>query len=130
MQRAADRWSVEEAIQEAKQQMGFESTRGWCSKTVNRQAPLAMVLTTLVKAWYARAALTDPTLLPTATPWHPGKTRPTFLDMLSALRRVLWHDRVASLDKRNDERAGKRKKTPATRRCGRKSTSYSPPQNT
>jgi len=40
-QRAYDRWGVEEAILEAKQQLGFENTLGWCRKTVNRQAPRA-----------------------------------------------------------------------------------------
>src|SRR4030042_1919304 len=44
VQRYYDRWGVEEAILESKQHMGFESTQGWCSKTGNRQAPLAMVL--------------------------------------------------------------------------------------
>jgi hypothetical protein len=95
VQRATDRWGVEEAIQEAKQHMGFENTRGWCSKTVNRQAPLAMVLTSMIKAWYARAALQDRHLLPQGTPWGPDKTRPTFLDMLSALRGVLWRHRIS-----------------------------------
>jgi hypothetical protein len=95
VQRATDRWGVEEAIQEAKQQLGFENTRGWCSKTVNRQAPLAMVLLTLVKAWYAQAALKQPRLLPKGTPWWPDKARPTFLDMLSALRGVLWRHRIS-----------------------------------
>lgn len=95
VQRTADRWGVEECIQEAKQQMGFESTRGWCSKTVHRQAPLAMVLTTLIKAWYARAALQEPQLLPIATPWLPDKKRPTYLDMLSGLRGVLWRHRIS-----------------------------------
>jgi hypothetical protein len=95
VQRAVDRWGVEESIQEAKQQMGFENTRGWCSKTVNRQAPLAMVLVTLVKAWYARAALRDGRLMPQGTPWLPDKRRPTFLDMLSALRGVLWRHRIS-----------------------------------
>jgi hypothetical protein len=94
VQRYVDRWGVEEAIFEAKQQLGFESTRGWCSKTVNRQAPLAMILLTLVKAWYVSAARTEPSLLPQATPWYGRKTRPSFLDMLSALRRVLWHHRI------------------------------------
>ncbi|MDY7009921.1 MAG: transposase [Planctomycetota bacterium] len=93
VQRYYDRWGVEESILEAKQQMRFESTRGWCSRTVNRQAPLAMVLVTLVKAWYARCAAAEPSLLPESTPWYPSKTRPSFLDMLSALRRVLWHHR-------------------------------------
>ena len=93
-QRAYDRWGVEEAILEAKQQLGFEDTRGWCSKTVNRQAPLAMVLTTLVKAWYARCAAAEPSLAPESTPWH-AKTRPSFADMLAALRRVLWQHRIS-----------------------------------
>lgn len=95
VQRYCDRWGVEEAILESKQQMGFESTRGWCSKTVNRQAPLAMVLVTLVKAWYSKCAPQAPSLLPASTPWYPAKKRPSFLDMLSALRCVLWQHRIS-----------------------------------
>ena len=96
VQRYYDRWGVEECILESKQQLGFEKTRGWCSKTVNHQAPLALVLVTLVKAWYARCAADEPALLPEATPWNHGKTRPSFLDMLAALRRVLWQHRISS----------------------------------
>jgi len=96
VQRYYDRWGVEECILESKQQMGFETTRGWCSKTVNHQAPLAMVLVTLVKAWYARCANEEPSLLPEATPWNPCKSRPSFLDMLGALRHVLWQHRISS----------------------------------
>lgn len=96
VQRYYDRWGVEECILESKQQMGFETTRGWCSKTVNHQAPLAMVLVTLVKAWYARCAVDEPSLLPEAAPWNPCKSRPSFLDMLGALRRVLWQHRISS----------------------------------
>ena len=95
VQRYYDRWGVEEAIWESKQQMGFESTRGWCSKTVNRQAPLAMVLVTLVKAWYARCAPEEPSLAPEETAWYQQKSRPSFVDMLSALRRVLWQHRIS-----------------------------------
>ena len=95
VQRYYDRWGIEESILEAKQQMGFENTRGWCSKTVNRQAPLAMVLVTLVKAWYSKCAPEEPSLLPESTPWYPTKKHPSFLDMLSALRRVLWHHRIS-----------------------------------
>jgi len=95
VQRYYDRWGVEESILEGKQQMGFESTRGWCSRTVNRQAPLAMVLVTLVKAWYAKVAAEEPALAPERTPWQPTKTRASFLDMLSALRRPLWRHRIS-----------------------------------
>jgi len=45
-----------------------------------------MVLVTLVKAWYARCAADEPGLAPESTPWH-AKTRPSFADMLAALRR-------------------------------------------
>jgi hypothetical protein len=95
VQRAVDRWGVEECFQQAKQHLGFENTRGWCSKTVHRQAPLAMVLVTLVKAWYAHAALKEPRLRPHGTPWRPETSHPTFLNMLSALRRVLWLQRIS-----------------------------------
>jgi len=96
VQRYFDRWGVEEAILESKQHLGFENTRGWCSRTVHHQAPLAMVLLTLVKAWYAHAADDEPSLRPEPTPWHPSKTRPSFLDMLAALRAVLWRHRISS----------------------------------
>jgi len=95
VQRYCDRWGVEEAIEEAKQSMGFESTQGWCSKTVQRQAPLAMILVTLVKAWYARAARREPALLPETTPWYPHKRHPSFADMLNSLREVLLHHRIS-----------------------------------
>jgi hypothetical protein len=95
VQRYYDRWGVEEVILEAKQYMGFESTQGWCSKTVHRQAPLAMVLVTLVKVWYARCALKEPSLLPEVMPWYKHKRHPSFLDMLSALRQVLWQHRIS-----------------------------------
>jgi hypothetical protein len=95
VQRYYDRWGVEEAIQEAKQHLGFENTRGWCSKTVNRQAPLAMVLLTLVKIWYARYAIDDPSLQPPTLPWYTGKSHPSFADMLSALRQALWSHRIS-----------------------------------
>ena len=94
VQRYYDRWGVEEAIQEAKQCLGFEATQGWCSRTVNRQAPLAMVLVTLVKAWYARCALREPSLLPERLPWYPHKVQPSLGDMLAALRKVLWQHRI------------------------------------
>jgi hypothetical protein len=95
VQRYYDRWGVEECILEAKQHMGFESTQGWCSKTVNRQAPLAMVLVTLVKAWYARCAVDEPSLLPETMPWYEHKRHPSFVDMLSALRKLLWQHRIS-----------------------------------
>lgn len=96
VQRYYDRWGIEECILEAKQYTGFESTQGWCSRTVNRQAPLAMILLTLVKAWYARCAVDEPSLLPEVMPWYEHKRHPSFVDMLSSLRNVLWQHRIST----------------------------------
>jgi hypothetical protein len=52
--RFAARWPIEESIHDAKQLGGFEQVQGWCPRTVERQAPLAMIVQTLVKAWYLR----------------------------------------------------------------------------
>jgi len=94
VQRFYDRWGIEECIQEGKQQMGMERTRGWCAKTVSRQAPLAMLLSTVVKLWYVQHAADHPLARPPCLPWYPQKAGTSFRDMLAALRRVLWQKRV------------------------------------
>jgi hypothetical protein len=93
-QRYVDRWGIEECIEEAKQHLGMEQTRGVCARTVSRQAPLAMLLGTLVKLWYVDQAAGRPTLAPAAVPWYPQKRGPSFRDMLAAWRRVFWRHRV------------------------------------
>jgi hypothetical protein len=94
VQRYLDRWGIEESIEDAKQHMSFESLRGWCARTVERQAPMAMILQTLVKVWYVQHAVDVPELQPQKPDWYPQKERPSFADMLAALRRVLWQKRV------------------------------------
>jgi hypothetical protein len=94
VQRYYDRWGIEECIQEAKRHLGMERTRGWCVKTVSRQAPLAMIISSLVKSWYVQHAADYPQLLPKPMPWYPSKPHPSFHDMLSTLRRCLWRGRL------------------------------------
>lgn len=94
MQRYYDRWGIEECIEQAKQQMGMERTRGWCARTVSRQAPMAMLLTTLVKLWYVLHGVKVPHLRPDSLPWYPHKQSVSFRDMLAALRRVFWQHRI------------------------------------
>jgi hypothetical protein len=94
VQRFYDRWGIEECIQEGKQQMGMERTRGWCAKTVSRQAPLAMLLASLVKLWYVQHAAGTPLGRPVPLPWYPQKLGTSFRDMLAALRRALWQKLV------------------------------------
>jgi len=91
------RWPIEESIQDAKQHGGFEQVQGWCRRTVERQAPLALVTQTLVKVWYfthgVRARTAQPKG-PAACGWLPEKNHPSYLDMLATLRAVLWDDRI------------------------------------
>jgi hypothetical protein len=91
------RWPIEESIQESKQHHGFEQVQGWCPKTVERQAPLALFVQTLVKAWYLRCghkARSAKPKGPEREDWMPEKTHPSYLDMLATLRDVIWDHRI------------------------------------
>lgn len=101
VERAAARWPIEECIRDAKQHGGFERVQGWCPKTVERQAPFALVVQALVKTWYIRyASGTDAARVRPrgheACGWLRKKAHPSYLDMLATLRRVLWDDRKNS----------------------------------
>ena len=92
--RFAARWPIEESIHDAKQFGGFEQVQGWCPRTVERQAPLAMIVQTLVKAWYLRHGVKAKSAQPRGTDWMPSKNHPSYLDMLATLRKALWTDRI------------------------------------
>lgn len=102
VERLAARWPVEECIRDGKQHGGFEKVQGWCPRTVERQAPFALLVQTLVKAWYIRhAAGKDAARVRPkghkACGWlSEQKPHPSYLDMLATLRRVLWEDRINS----------------------------------
>jgi hypothetical protein len=89
-----DRWGIEECFQESKQQMGMERTRGWSVRTVMRQTPLAMLISTLVKLWYLQQAAVNPDFIPETPPWYTTKMVPSYRDMLAMVRRALWEDRL------------------------------------
>ena len=91
------RWTIEEAIRDGKQLGGFEQTQGWCPRTVQRQAPIALIVQTLVKVWYLTAGIKAPWAQPKGSQvcgWLGEKNHPSYLDMLATLRRVLWNDRL------------------------------------
>lgn len=99
-ERAAARWPIEECIRDGKQHGGFEKVQGWCPRTVERQAPFALLVQTLVKAWYIRHAAGEDAarVRPeghAACGWlRERKLHPSYLDMLATLRRVLWEERM------------------------------------
>lgn len=94
IERFAARWPIEESIHDAKQLGGFEQVQGWCPKTVVRQAPVAMIVQTLVKAWYLTYGIKARSAQPKGTDWSASKEHPSYLDMLATLRKALWAERI------------------------------------
>jgi hypothetical protein len=57
---------------------------------VRRAAPMAFLVYALVLLWYADAHACAASTAWVDRPWYPAKTSPSFLDMLTALRRAGW----------------------------------------
>lgn len=91
----ASRWSIEVAFHDSKGQLGFEEPQGWSRKAVERTAPLAMLLYSLIVLWFAREG--HRYYQPLDCPWYQAKSEPSFTDMLATLRRQSLRRKVLSL---------------------------------
>jgi len=91
----ASRWSMEVTFHDCKQHLGFEEPQGWSRKAVERTAPLAMLLYSLVVLWYAESGHRH--YQPLKSPWYTSKTAPSFADMLATLKRQSIRQHVFSL---------------------------------
>jgi hypothetical protein len=89
------RWSIEVTNHDSKQHLGFEQPQGWTRTSVERTAPLAMLLYSLVVLWFAREG--HRSWRPIVCPWYTSKTAPSFADMLSTLRRLSVREQVSNL---------------------------------
>jgi DDE superfamily endonuclease len=83
------RWSVEVAFCDAKQLLGFHDPQVWCASSVQRAAPMAWFVATLVVCWYVRAGRHGPQAQ-RHRPWYSRREAPTFGDMVAACRLQLW----------------------------------------
>jgi hypothetical protein len=88
------RWSIEVAFHDSKQSLGFEEPQGWTRQAVERTAPTAMLLYSLIVLWFVRDGHRNYRLLD--RPWYTTKTQPSFADMLATLRRVSLREQVFS----------------------------------
>jgi hypothetical protein len=91
----ARRWSVEVAFHDSKQHLGFQEPQAWSRRAVERTAPLAMLLYSLVVMWFAREGHRH--WRPLDCPWYASKAEPSFADMLATLRRLSVRRYVLSL---------------------------------
>lgn len=89
----SSRWSIEVTFQEAKGKLGFEDPQNRTDKAVERTAPMALWVYTLTVLWYLDL---DKRLTSAQLPQYPwySKDVPAFSDMLAALRRETWRQRV------------------------------------
>ncbi len=82
----AMRWSVEVTFHDGKQHLGFQEPQGWSRRAVERTAPLAMLLYSLIVLWFAREG--HRRWRPLDCPWYVSKAQPSFADMIATLRRL------------------------------------------
>jgi hypothetical protein len=83
------RWSVEVAFCDAKQMLGFHDPQVWCEKSVQRAAPMAWFVGSLIVLWYAVSGHKGEQAH-RHRPWYKQKETPTFADMLAACRYQMW----------------------------------------
>jgi DDE superfamily endonuclease len=79
------RWSIEVTFRDSKMHLGFEEPQGWTRKAVERTAPIAMVLYSLIVLWFVQEGHRH--YREATRPWYTTKSNPSFTDMLATLRR-------------------------------------------
>ena len=89
------RWSVEVAFCDSKQLLGLHDPQVWCAASVERAAPMAWFVGTLVVCWYVLVGQHGPQAQ-RHRPWYKHKPTPTFADMLAACRLQLWQEWLQS----------------------------------
>jgi DDE superfamily endonuclease len=91
IERYANRWSVEVAVEDAKQIFGAGQARNRLATAVHRTLPFTLACQTIATLWYATAGHhpADVAERRSRAPWYTTKTKPSTADMIAKLRRVL-----------------------------------------
>ena len=91
----ACRWAIECTFENCKQLLGLEDPANRLPKAVERTAPMAMILYSLVVVWFhntGHGLVRFPT-----RPWYRKKAEPSFADLLTTLRRVSYEAKTERL---------------------------------
>jgi hypothetical protein len=91
----ASRWALEVTFEGAKQVLGLEDPANRLPKAVQRTAPMALVLYSLVVLWFDVVGHKD--LRFPERPWYRRKREPSFQDMVTTLRRRSWEEKIAEV---------------------------------
>jgi hypothetical protein len=91
----AGRWAIEVTFENCKQLLGLDEPANRKPLAVERTAPMALLLYSLIIVWFHRVGH-----LLVRYPerrWYRKKSEPSFADMLSTLRRVSWQEKLLPL---------------------------------
>ena len=91
----ACRWAIECTFENCKQLLGLEDPANRLPKAVERTAPMAFILYSLVVVWFHQTGhgfLRFP-----FRPWYTKKDEPSFADMLTTLRLVSYEEKTERL---------------------------------
>ena len=91
----ACRWAIEVTFENSKQFLGLEDAANRLPLAVQRTAPMALLLYSVIVVWFHRvghAWVRFPD-----RPWYTKKAEPSFADLLSTLRRVSWEEKFQQL---------------------------------
>jgi hypothetical protein len=97
LERFAQRWPLEVTFYNAKQFLGLEDPQNRSPLAVQRTAPLALCLYSLVILWFARHGHFNLAAYRKARPWYRHKRAPSFEDMLTCLHRVSFRQSISTL---------------------------------
>jgi hypothetical protein len=91
----ACRWAIECTFEYCKQFLGLEDPANRLPKAVERTAPMAMFIYSLVVVWFHRTG--HQSVRFPFRPWYQKKAEPSFADMLTTLRRLTYDEKTEGL---------------------------------
>jgi DDE superfamily endonuclease len=91
----ACRWAIECTFEYCKQFLGLEDPANRLPKAVERTAPMALFLFSIVVEWFHRTG--HQFVQFPFRPWYPQKGEPSFADMLTTLRRLSYEEKTAGV---------------------------------
>jgi len=91
----AYRWAIECTFEYCKQFLGLEDPANRLPKAVERTAPMALFIDTIVVVWFHQTGH-EFVQFP-FRPWYPQKEETSFADMLTTLRRLSYEEKTEGM---------------------------------
>jgi DDE superfamily endonuclease len=91
----ACRWAIECTFENCKQLLGLEDPANRLPKAVERTAPMALMLYSMIVVWFHQTG--HQFVRFPLRPWYPKKAEPSFADMLTTLRLVSYDEKTERL---------------------------------